>query len=59
MSEKELRGRIAHLEMVNDQLAAEIADVDRLLRDVGFPYGLESVKAVAEEIIELQDDEAA
>lgn len=59
MSERNLRGRIAHLEMVNDQISAEISDVDRLLRDVGFPHGLESVKVVAEEIIELQDDEAA
>ena len=49
--------RIAYLESVNDQLATEIAYVDDLLRLVGFPQGLETVKEAAKELIEEMEQE--
>ena len=47
-----LQRQIGCLEFVNDQLAAEISYVDRLLREIGFAGGLETVKAAAAEIVE-------
>jgi len=58
MTEEELRKKIAYLEMVNDQLTTELSDLDELLRSVGFPHGLVSVKLVAEELLEYEDDAA-
>ncbi len=52
MSEKQVLQKIAYLEFANDQLLAEIKHVDALLRLVGFPNGLETVKQAAREIIE-------
>jgi hypothetical protein len=46
--------KIAYLEFVNDQLTSEIHYVDKLLRLIGFPEGLETIKNAAEEVI---DDE--
>ena len=51
MEIRELEKKLARLESINDQLTAEIAYVDGLLRSIGFTQGLESVKAVANEII--------
>ncbi len=51
MDTQELNKRLAYLEFVNDQLSAEYSYVDELLKGVGFPEGLKSVKAVAEEMI--------
>ncbi len=44
--------KIAHLEFVNDQLISEIHYVDRLLKIIGFPDGLETIKDAAQEVIE-------
>lgn len=52
MKTKEIMQRIAYLEFVNDQLAAEIEELDILLRHAGFPHGIDSVKQVACEILE-------
>lgn len=50
MSEEELKDRIAHLESVNDQLQAEIAYIDDLMKLLGFTEGLETVKGTAQDI---------
>jgi hypothetical protein len=52
MDNKELLKRIAQLESINDHLATEIEYVDTLMRMVGFKYGLQTVKATADEIIQ-------
>ncbi len=62
MTKKELERQIAGLESINDQLISELAYVDKLMRDVGFSHGLDTVKATAEEIYEnpetyLEDNE--
>jgi len=44
--------KIAYLEFVNDQLLSEIQYVDRLLRIIGFPDGLQTIKDAAQEVIE-------
>lgn len=54
MNEKEIIKRIAQLEFIHDQLSAEIMNLDRLLRSVGFPDGIRSAKEVAREIIEAE-----
>ncbi len=47
-----LEQKIAYLEFVNDQLHSEIHYVDRLLKLIGFPDGLETIKSAAQEVIE-------
>lgn len=47
--------KIAYLEFVNDQLTSEIHYVDRLLKLIGFPEGLETIKSAAQEVIEEED----
>lgn len=47
--------QIAYLEFVNDQLMSEINYIDRLLRSIGFPEGLQTIKNVASEVIEEED----
>lgn len=52
MDDKTLLKRIAYLEFVNDQLQSELRYVDQLLRLIGFPEGLKTVREAAEEVIE-------
>lgn len=52
MDQLEVKRRIARLEFINDQLSAELAEVDALLRMAGFPNGIESAKKVALELLE-------
>lgn len=52
MTKSQLLKKIARLESINDQLATEIAYLDKLMRIVGFIGGLETVKATAQEIID-------
>lgn len=52
MKKLDLIKKIAYLEFVHDQLETEISEVDRLLKSVGFPRGLESAKEVALELLE-------
>jgi hypothetical protein len=47
--------KIAYLEFVNDQLISEIHYVDRLLRLIGFPDGLDTIKNAAQEVVEEED----
>ena len=57
MPNKRLHKKIAYLEFVNDQLEAELKNLDSLLRDTGFPNGLESVKEVALQMMEEDFEE--
>jgi hypothetical protein len=52
MSEQEIQDKIAYLEFVNDQLDSEWRGLDDLLKATGFPQGVESVKDVAQQLIE-------
>ena len=56
MKNKKLNKKVAYLEFVNDQLMAEIKDVDNLLRQVGFPGGLETIKLAAKDILSNPQD---
>ncbi|MDR3624715.1 MAG: hypothetical protein P4L16_06205 [Chlamydiales bacterium] len=51
MRKTRLLKKLAYLEFVNDQLLTEIKYVDRLLKLVGFPNGLETVKQASKEIL--------
>lgn len=50
MSKEELSKRVAYLEFANDQLTSELKYVDGLLRSIGFPDGLNTVKRAAQDI---------
>jgi hypothetical protein len=52
MSTEQMLQKLARLEFINDQLGAELAELDHLLRSAGFPEGVESVKQVAQEMLE-------
>lgn len=52
MTKTQLMRKIAQLESINDQLAAEVEYVDRLMRLLGFSEGLLTVKATAQEILD-------
>lgn len=49
--------KLARLEFVNDQLVAELSNLDALLRSIGFTDGLYTVKAVALELLNEQTEE--
>lgn len=51
MNREELLQGIARLEFINDQLTAEIDDIDQLMRAIGFSGGLQAVKQTAQELI--------
>lgn len=55
MEQQQLLQKIAYLEFVNDQLSTEITYVDELLKIIGFPEGLETIKSAAQEVIEEED----
>ena len=44
--------KIAKLETINDQLAAEISYLDQLARALGFAEGLKTLKSAALEMLE-------
>lgn len=46
----DLNKEVARLEFANDQLLAELAYIDQLMRQVGFSEGLASLKATAQEL---------
>ncbi len=41
----------------DDQLLSEIQYVDRILKLIGFPDGLETIKSAAQEVIEEEGEE--
>lgn len=53
---KALEKKVAYLEFMNDQLSTELRYVDNLLRVIGFPDGLETIKSAAEEVIEEEEE---
>ncbi|HEY4254987.1 MAG TPA: hypothetical protein VGM34_01405 [Chlamydiales bacterium] len=55
MKQKDLINKIAKLETVNDQLAAEIHYLEQLTRSLGFAEGLKTLKAAALEILETDE----
>ena len=44
--------RVSELESLNDQLMTELRFLDRLLKQVGFEDGLNTLKKAAQELIE-------
>lgn len=47
--------KIACLEFANDQLVSELNYIDQLLRLIGFPEGIETIKSAAQEVMEEED----
>ncbi|MFZ4099309.1 MAG: hypothetical protein ACOYKZ_03155 [Chlamydiia bacterium] len=47
-----LNNKIAYLEFTCDQLTTELRYLDELLRAVGFPDGIKTLKEAAEEVID-------
>ncbi len=56
MKPKDLLKKMAKLESINDQLAAEIRYLDELSKRLGFPEGLSAFKSAAEELISLEEE---
>jgi hypothetical protein len=54
LSKDQLQKRVAYLEFVNDQLTTELRYMDTLLRSIGFPEGLETVKLAARELMDRE-----
>lgn len=52
MKNKDLLKKIAKLESMNDQLAAELSYLEHLTRALGFAEGLKTLKAAALEMLE-------
>lgn len=52
MKKSDLLQKVAYLEFVHDQLETELSYIDHLLKQVGFPRGVDSAKQVALELIE-------
>lgn len=46
-----LQHRLARMESLNDQMAAELSTLDVLLKAVGFDQGLVSLKAAVAELL--------
>lgn len=58
-TDTDIQKKLAKLEFINDQLVAELAYIDQLMRQVGFSEGLDSLKSTAKELYEnhLQEGE--
>jgi hypothetical protein len=52
MKNPDLSKKLAKLETINDQLAAEISYLDQLARSLGFAEGLKTLKSAALEMLE-------
>ena len=57
MNRKNLLRKVAYLEFATDQLLTELRYIDKLLRIVGFPNGLETVKSAAQEVMRREEEE--
>ncbi len=55
MKQKDLLKKIAKLETMNDQLAAELNYLEHLARGLGFAEGLKTLKAAALEMLEAEN----
>ncbi len=56
MNEEQLQKKIAKLESVNDQLQAEYQFLDRILKELGFEQGIQTLKEAAIELIEKKQN---
>ncbi|WP_068468640.1 hypothetical protein [Candidatus Protochlamydia phocaeensis] len=56
MTKKDLQNEIARLESLNDHLLTELSYIDHLMRLVGFKDGIETVKATALELCEMENE---
>lgn len=56
MKNKDLVKKLAKLETINDQLAAEIHYLDQLARALGFAEGLVTLKSAALEMLEMDQN---
>jgi len=56
MKEKDLIRKIAKLESINDQLAAELRYLEQLTQALGFAEGLKTLKEAAQEMLDSKDD---
>ena len=54
MKNKDLLKKLAKLESINDQLAAELHYLEHLARALGFAEGLKTLKAAALEMLESE-----
>jgi hypothetical protein len=54
MKAKDLQKKIAKLETINDQLAAELSYLDQITRALGFAEGLKTLKEAAIEMLESE-----
>ena len=52
MKQTDLVKKLAKLETINDQLAAELHYLDKLARALGFAEGLKTLKSAALEMLE-------
>jgi exonuclease VII small subunit len=57
MDPKEYEKKIAKLESVNDQLTAEFAHLDAVLKKLGFEEGIITLKEAANEMLEKNPPE--
>jgi len=55
MKNKDLLKKIAKMESINDQLAAELNYLEHLARALGFAEGLKTLKAAALEMLESEN----
>lgn len=58
MQKGDLVKRLAELESINDQLQAELRELDRMMKMLGFPEGLQTLKVAAKEVLEEDEREA-
>ena len=56
MKQKDFLKRLAKLETINDQLAAELNYLEQLTRALGFANGLKTLKAAAIELLETEQN---
>ncbi|HSX37830.1 MAG TPA: hypothetical protein VLE95_03255 [Chlamydiales bacterium] len=52
MKHKDLLKKLAKLETINDQLAAELNYLEKLTKAIGFSEGLKTLKAAAMDMLE-------
>ncbi len=52
MKGSDLFKKLAELESINDQLQAELRDLDRLMKEIGFSEGINTLKKAAREVLE-------
>lgn len=57
MTKQHLQKKLARLETFHDQLLSELGSIDLLMRNVGFPQGIASLKSTAEELYSRRAEE--